>query len=79
MTTVISKAIWESKTFWLGAVEILAGLAVLATDYLAALDAGDPVGYAFILKGAATIALRYFTKRPMTTTGGDPVKVDDAI
>jgi uncharacterized membrane protein HdeD (DUF308 family) len=73
---VMSKAAWQSKLVALGVVEVMAGLAVLLTDYLTALEAGQPVGWIFIAKGALTVILRMLTTQPVTATGGDPVEVE---
>ena len=62
---VPTKPWYKSKLFWLGALEILAGVAELAISYLESPEAG----VAFIVKGLLTIYGRYVTKQPMTFTG----------
>lgn len=79
-TTVLAKTtpLWKTRTFWMGVIEIVAGVAVLAVDEVSrATEAGEPIGWGLIAKGFVTMALRYFTRQPVTL-GGTPAKPVDA-
>lgn len=67
---VKAKSIFSSRTFWLGAAEILTGVGALATDLSSTLEAGEPISWLLIGKGVITIVLRYVTKQPVSVTPG---------
>lgn len=67
---VPTKSFVTSKTFWLGVIEILVGaMTLLADEIRATLEAGEPISWILIAKGVLTIALRYYTTRPLTFSG----------
>ena len=54
------KKFWQSKTFWAGVSEAVAGVATLFTE----MPTGASIG--FIIAGVATIALRFATNTGLT-------------
>jgi hypothetical protein len=81
MTTQVlakTKSLFLTKTFGLGVLEIALGLAILLMEEVQrATEAGEPIGWGLVVKGIITIALRYFTKQPVTATG-KPAKYVEA-
>ena len=55
MAKNVSKEWWKSRTVWVGAVQVVAGLLLAFADYAGA-------GGALTLSGVATVLLRTITK-----------------
>lgn len=77
MKTIISKSMLRSKLVWLGAAMMLLAFLIWLKVIPAQLIA-DTLTIAFFVCGVAVIVLRrYFTKQPVTLTGGAAVPVEN--
>ena len=65
----MTKPIWASKTFWLNAVTMLAGvLAMFGFDFLNIELQGEVV---LVAVTVANVVLRFITKTPVSLTGSE--------
>ncbi len=62
---VETKPIWESSTFWFGALQILLGLVGLISGHM-----DTTAAYALITTGVGTVGFRFKSDTPVSLTGG---------
>lgn len=72
---VPTKKWYQSKTFWLGVLEIIIGISELLMEFIGSTE----TGITSIIIGIATIILRYVTKQPITFTGKTQKQVSAII